>query len=702
MKHLLYMLVFLLGSCTNEDLKNDMPAVGNEGDPVTIQFKVDIPEAQPLDTRAIDENLISDLRLLIFDENGRFISRHQATLSGTNFSVTLPQSSNRRIIHFIANYDWTGFNDASSVTKDEGEIVAPLQATGLLFWQRVVLSGGINTTSFAAQPISLIRNMAKFSLENRATLTLTNATFALYNTASTGSAAPFNTTNRAFESVITEPVGVTFTGTTAFGVNDIYTFERKNSMVTTNPTYVIVRGTYAGITNYYKIDIVDANKNMYDIQRNVWFKIIIQGVTLPGYTTLAAAQSSPASNNISASVLLQSYPTISDGAFVLSVDKTVVSFTQNGQTLNVNASYKTVAGASLNSSIVVTLVQDANFPVVNGVVLYNTTTGNLTANINNVPAGGVAYFATVKLEAGNLSRTIRLMLHSPFMFTNISMTPSAVGNVLESPATLKFTVPAEAAYLLPFNCYITSAYLTPNFGNIEVIYENGVYKYKWKVTAVGEQTINFKTNTNNAAETVMIDAALFQRGQIAYSNTNVVNRFSNVVLTPNPVNFGVGNAVKLRFTVPTTGTYMIYTSNLNPVSGAAVGGIYTYTANVAGEQIINFTTNKQNVSETIRLTSANYLDYTVSLKNQLVKLSGTLTYGTASTNSAVSAGTITASVGTKVVGVFATTASGTYQVSIAVNIGDALVFKYTATNGTTYSTTTTVTSALMTITKKLL
>lgn len=702
MKHLLYLLVLLLGSCTNEDFKDDMPATGNEGDQVTVQFKVDIPEAQTVDTRAIDENLISDLRLLVFDENGRFISRHQATMSGTNFSVTLPQSSNRRIIHFIANYDWTGFNDAASVTKDEGEIVAPLQASGLLFWQRVVLAAGINASSFTAQPVSLIRNMAKFSLENRATQTLSSATFALYNTASVGSAAPFNTTNRAFESVVTEPVGVTFTGTTAFGASDIYTFERKNSMVTTTPTYVIVRGTYGGVTNYYKIDIIDANKNMYDIQRNVWFKIIIQAVTLPGYTTLAAAQSSPASNNISASVLLQSYPTISDGAFVLSVDKTVVSFTQNGQTLNANANYKTVAGVSQNSSIVVTLVQDANFPVVNGAVSYNPATGSLTANINNVPAGGVAYFATIKLEAGNLSRTIRLMLHSPFTFTNISLTPSVVGNVLESPATLKFTVPAEADYLLPFNCYITSAYLTPNFGNIEVIYENGVYKYKWKVTAVGEQTINFKTNTNNAAETVMIDAALFQRGQVAYSNTNVINRFSNVVLTPNPVNFGVGNAVKLRFTVPTAGTYKIYTSNLNPVSGSVVGGIYTYTTAVAGEQIVNFTTNKQNVSETIRLTGVNYLDYTVPLKNQLVNISGTLTYGNASTNTAINGGIITASVGTKVVGVFSTTSTGTYQVSIAVNINDALTFKYTAGNGTTYSTTNTVTSALMTITKKLL
>lgn len=698
MKHLFYILVFLFCSCTNEDFKSD--AV-NDGEEVTLKFKVEIPEVEPIATRAIDENLIADLRLLIFDENGRFISRHQATLSGTSFVVTLPQSNNKRIIHFIANYDWNGFNDAASAAKDEGEIMPPLQSIGLIFWQRMVLASGISTNSFTTQPISLVRNMAKFSLENRASVTLTNVTFALFNMASAGSVAPFNTVTRTFDPVITEPIGVTFTAVSTFGASDIYTFERKNSIVATDPTYVIIKGTYAGATNYYKIDIIDPNKNMYDIQRNVWFKIIIQGVTMAGYSTLAAAQSSPASNNISASVLLQSYPTISDGSFVLSVDKTVMSFTSNGQTLNANASYKTVGGVSQNSSIVVTLVQDANFPVVNGTVSYNAATGSLTANINNVPSNGVAYFATIKLEAGNLSRTIRLLLHAPFTFTNISMTPSTVGNVLESPATLKFTIPAEASYLLPFNCFITSAYLTPNFGNIEVIYEDGLYKYKWKVTAVGEQTINFKTNTNNAAETVFLEADLFQPGQVTYANTNSVYRFSNVVITPNPVNFGIGNAVQLKFTVPTAGTYKIYTTNLNPVSGSVVGGIYTYTTAAAGAQVVNFTTNKQNVAETIRLTGINYLDYAIPLKNQLVKISGTLTYGTATTSSVINGGIITASVGTKVAGVFATTATGTYQASIEVNMGDVLTFQYNS--GTRiYSVTTTLNSALMTITKKLL
>lgn len=698
MKRALYILVLFLCSCTHDYPEHYL--TGKE-DNVDVHFTVVIPEAETITTRAVNENLLTSLQVLVFDKNARFIGRYPTTLSANNYTVTLPQSTEKRILHFIANYDWSGFNDAISLNKDEGELIAPLQSANLIFWQRIVLNSGIYSGVLTGQPVALIRNMAKFTLENQAGSGLTNVKFALFNIASAGSVAPFNTATRTFDPVITEPAGVTFTGSGTMDVATVYTFERKNSTVTTNPTYVIIQGTYAGTTCYYKIDIIDDAKNMYDIQRNVWFKIVIQSVGMAGYSTLEAAQSSPASNNITASVLLQSYPTISDGSYVLSVNKTVISFTSNGQTLNANATYKTVAGVSQNSSVTVTLIQDPAAPLVNGNVSYDPATGNLTAAINNVPANGVARTATIKIEAGSLSRTIRLLLHAPFTFTNISVTPSVVPNTMETPVTLKFTVPAEAGYLLPFDCYITSAYLTPLFGNIEVVPEDGVYRYKWKVTAIGEQTVSFKTNTTNAAETIFIDADLFQRGQTAYTNTNSVYRFSNVVLTPNPVNFGTGKAVTLKFTVPTAGVYRIYTSNLNPVTGTVIGGIYTYTATEAGEQVINFVTNKQNIAESIRLTGTNYLDYTIALKNQLVNISGILTYGTGSgSGSVINAGTVTVSVGTRVVGIFATTSTGTYQIAVDANIGDILTFSYTR-SGRTYTLTTAITAATMTVTQKL-
>lgn len=695
MKKLLYLVALLLCGCAmepNEGLEN------NEQD-VTVYFTVDVPEATPAISRAvINENQIDNLYILVFDENGRFMKRVQASLAGNHFTATLPQSSNKRTVHFIANYDWTTFNDAIAMTKDEGEIVAPLQSGNLIFWQRLVLNSGIYTNVFTDQPVSLIRNMAKFTLENSAAQ-LTNVKFALYNKASVGSVAPFNTVTRDFELVVTEPRNVTYTGQDAMTTDPIYAFERKNSMVVTNPTFVIIEGTYAGATNYYKIDIIDESKNMYDITRNVWFRILVQEVGMAGYSTVTEAINAPASNNIAASVLVQSYPTISDGSFVMSVNKTAFSFTTNGEVLHAIATYKTVAGVSRNDLATVTLIQDVNFPLVNGAVNYDIATGAITANIHNVPTDGAARMATIKIAAGNLSRTIRLMLHAPFNFASVSLTPSTVGSALDSPATLKFTIPVEAQYLLPFYCTITSAYLYPNFGNIEVIYEDGLYKYKWKVYNTGEQMIGFKTNTANAAETIFIEADLFKRAEINYGNSSGGYRFSNVVLTPNRVDFGINQPVTLRFTVPTTGTFSIYTNNLTPVSGSVSGGIYNYTATTTGEQVVAFTTNNQNCAEIIKITGVNYTPISVPLKNVLIQLSGTLRYG-AGAGTLIPSGIVNILINGLTVNIFQTNASGVYTAGFDAKIGDLITLTYKVGN-TTYSATTTVTSATMTYTTKL-
>ena len=290
------------------------------------------------------------------------------------------------------------------------------------------------------------------------------------------------------------------------------------------------------------------------------------------------------------------------------------------------------------------------------------------------------------------------MLHAPFVFENISITPSIVDNVQDYPATLKFTIPSEAEYLLPFNVYITSAQLTPEFGNIEVVYDGGVYRYKWKVTSIGEQTINFKTNTASATEVVFIEAELFERGEVAYFNSSGINFFSNVSISPNPLDFGVGKAVRLKFTVPTAGVFEIHTSNLDPVNGSVVGGVYTYSTAVAGEQIIDFFTNKKNSNEIIKLKAVSYQDNLIRLKNQLVNVSGRLTYH--NSNRTLRNGVVTASVDDVVVGIFTTNNSGEYSASFEVDLDDELTFSYVR-NNSTYEAANIVVSATMVINSTL-
>lgn len=696
----LLLCVTMFSACT---LEEDTDTTVVDGAPVTVHFKVDTPAPTPVASRAINDNLLNDLYLLVFDENGRFLYRSQATLSAGGYIATLTQSSVQRTVHFISNYDWSSFSDELVVGQDQTQVIPALQTTALVFWQQVILPAGISSTSFTTTPVAMVRNMVKYTLSNAAT-SLTNVSFGVYNKPSAGTVAPYNDVTGNFTLGVTQPAGVTFTTNDAFTTGPSYSFERKNSTAQASPTFIIVQATYAGAVCYYKIDLVDSNYNAYDMLRNTCFNIQIQSVTMAGYSTIAGAVASPASNNIAASVLIQSYPTISDGVHVLSVNATTISFIANGQTLNALAIYKTVAGVMDNSTVVVTLVQDPNNPVITSGFNYNRATGAITGTVNNVPANGAAYTATIKVQAGYLSRTIQLMLHAPFQFSSISVSPNPLTGAVGTAAALNFTVPPEAAYLLPMYVKITSAYLTPVYNsNIEVIYENGLYKYQYKVTATGAQTVNFTTNSATAAETVLLDAPLFATGQVSYTNTSGVNRFSNVTFSPYRVNFGAGQSVTLAFTTTTAGTFQIHTNNLTPVVGSISGSIYTYTAATAGIQTVAFATNKQNVGEMVQITAPSYTSYQIPLQNQLVTISGTLTYGTASgAASVVNVGVVNILDKGNVVNIIKTTATGTYTATMAVNIGDVLTFSYLASDGNTYTATVTVTSATMSSTMKLI
>ena len=140
----------------------------------------------------------------MFDENDIFITRKQATLSnqtntGGDFTVTLPYSTKKRILHFVCNYDWSSFNDASAAGANEATVVGMMSTTDIgqpAFWSRREVTGGFDNSTFAnPNQVVLLRNQAKNSLINECTrFTLTG--FTIHNRPSSGTVAPFNTGTR--------------------------------------------------------------------------------------------------------------------------------------------------------------------------------------------------------------------------------------------------------------------------------------------------------------------------------------------------------------------------------------------------------------------------------------------------------------------------------------------------------------------------
>ncbi len=687
-KYLIFLL--LLSACVDFDGNSTSQ---DKAQSVDIIFGVDTPQMSSITTRSVDEDYIETLYLLLFDENNQFLSRHEASLiEQGSYRVTLDQSDQSRVIHFVANYSWDEFDDAEQQGGGEAEVMTSLVSDNLTFWQRSELPSGISSGSLSGG-VSLVRNQAKFTLDDQSESTLSDIQFALYNVASSGTVAPFNTSTSEFEMVVTEPAGVSFTESTTFTSSPIYSFERDMSLAGISHSYIIVEGNYQGEVCYYKVDIVSSSGEEYDILRNYCYNIIVGRVDKRGYLTLVEAQNSPASNNIEASVELQSYPLISDGSYILSVDNTQVSFTSNGERLNILVSYQSVDGELRNDLVEVTLIQDESSPVVVGNISFDPDSGAISGEIDDVPSDGAIYRAQIKITAGNLSRTVTLLLHASFKFESIELSSSVVSNQALSPVTLYFTIPDDAEYLLPFDCYITTSHLSPQ-QSLDMVGSSGGYQYLWGVSSVGVQSIDWFTNRSDAAETIYIDALLFESGWVSYTNEAEIYSFSNVSISPSRIPFNQGESVTLRFTTPTAGLFYIATSKLTPVDGTSSRGVYSYYTDQAGEQVVEFTTADRNVYETITLSADRYNDYSLELKNELVNLSGTVSYGNRNSNPLRNS-TLYLLIDSQVVAILTTDSSGGYQASIEAEMGDILTFEYYLNTNYTYSDSVVITSSTM-------
>ena len=133
-----FSMIFALVSCVSEDLpQTNIP---HEGDKVTLDFSVVIPEAGSTTRGTMDGPSIESLVVVVFDENGRYVEAVDAKVeddSATDpveFTVTLSQSGTPRALHFVANKQKTDFSYGT-----ETSIMSSLTTTNSqdAYWQRV-------------------------------------------------------------------------------------------------------------------------------------------------------------------------------------------------------------------------------------------------------------------------------------------------------------------------------------------------------------------------------------------------------------------------------------------------------------------------------------------------------------------------------------------------------------------------------------
>lgn len=384
-----------------------MPSTVREGELFTTQILLDREEQSPEFLRAggiEDIKDVTSLRLLVFDEQGKFLYSADAKVGevvdvsakpddqfipeqgrkgiakAKQFEVQLYKSSRPRIIHLVANHDWSGFpQDYFAQGTHAGEFMTHeslksdikqlegADPTKLALWSRVETQE-LNEQTFNGKVVKLFRNYAKLEIKvDQAVSSGTNANFtlegfAMINLSDRGSIAPFVVKGFDVElsthldrasipvglknylseaEVSADPNKLTFKAPT----ETYYLFEKANKEAT-EKLAIILKGkrtnTQTGVTNetrYYKLDLVrrpDARRGIesirtyFDIIRNKHYVVEIKGIMSDGFQTIKEAVEAPAGNNVFADTKLQDFKKISDGVASLVVDPIQMIIVQPG------------------------------------------------------------------------------------------------------------------------------------------------------------------------------------------------------------------------------------------------------------------------------------------------------------------------------------------------------------------------------------
>lgn len=555
----------LMVSCVRVDISSGEFAEGKEQ---RFTFAVNIPDSRGL-TRAAweasDDNLLIDnICVLVFDENG-FISRHEAEQTGgvSQFSVDLPMSDKKRVLHFVCNYDkWSEFSDKESKNLNEAMVLANMYVSGqrIAYWQRMELAGITPATNIGI--VTMMRNVAKISLINNSRAAaagdptvssfLTDVTYAIGNYYDRGTITNFNTLTGEFDgNGILEAPGATaqpvdeaadFRAAYVGNLSDasgysLFAYERYNS----NPNasdqlYVIIKGTYhtseadlTGEVRYYKIDIVDQDSEVLrDILRNKHYLLTLNLVVNVGYASFPEAINGLALNNFATSVQ-QSYNSVSDGVAILNLEYVNRTFVNpntdpSGYDFAIRYSYiDAYTGATDNTGVnMVWGTESGHEPAISFVEALenNKVPGHPVEEyvdrvkgrlVTSTPASGVVAESWIHINKLNLSRTVMLKLRQPFSFG--PLVPITVGSQANLPVTINFDIPAELEDYIPFSVYIYGAkMLAPNVSASPNIYwdeDQGTLRYRYTITATGTQELHFVTSSTVGSGTITLRSELF-------------------------------------------------------------------------------------------------------------------------------------------------------------------------------------------------
>lgn len=545
--YILSVILLLLNSCVDSTLdtiidKESATEVAVKE--IVYGFSIHIPDHNVVATRS--GAAITDMQLLVFDENGRFLSRNKAIMEATqtidgvvvrNFKVTLLSSNTKRYIHFIANYDnWDNFPDTHEILyMDEGSVVPRINSktdgstVNTAYWNRFEFDN-LEETSFDNKRFPLLRNSARIELVNEA-YNFDVQGFAVYNAPSEGTVAPFkydeaNNTFSFAEGTLTEvsPVDLIDPHFVDYNTTQYIDLFERDNQVSEKKVFIIIKASLNGTeAAYFKLDVMKDKESgiLYDIFRNRIYRFIIESVAANGYSTPEAAAMNPAANNVLGSVELRDYPSISDGTSFLRIEKSAEVFIQPN-TFVTQIDYFRDLTTDVTSPGIVSVDWLGDAPSDGTTFNYDEVTGKLTVTVTTVPTDRV-YNYTLKVSTedtpvNGVFRYVTLRLRAPYNFEFLVVSK---GNRKQNSAVeISFKVPGT----LPLNVFPISLffktkeiYPDPAKKDLKVDIHNNEYRYEYiiKESDRGQTvTLDFKRTYSDKTEDIEVICNYIKQGTI--------------------------------------------------------------------------------------------------------------------------------------------------------------------------------------------
>lgn len=356
-----------LAACEEDALVKGWPSPADDG---KVTFTVTIPDyALPTRADAGDtfDPAVTSLHLYLFDNQGYFTGIVEAqsvadpaekdkvltneTNTTATYSVSIPQNTDD--VHFIANHPQP---DNAWIEKNLGRtadaIIPPMVTDGKVYWGKSTFGELTENdgTTFSPTPVVLYRNYAMVTCTlNRSTnshivengilgWTLCNVpskgTVAPFDNAVIGSGAagePFHfnlTTGTAADRFATMPLEEadrTFADNPAGTSNTlgqpIAVFDHTIAGYGQKKMYAVFQIKTTSEIKFYKIALIDGNKEGYDIKRNHRYTINFKDINPAlGYTTFAEAATDDAlAANDNVVDIQETLPELQSSAATLSV-----------------------------------------------------------------------------------------------------------------------------------------------------------------------------------------------------------------------------------------------------------------------------------------------------------------------------------------------------------------------------------------------